>query len=207
MIEIILARHGKTENNELGILQGTLDTKLNLEGLRDAKNLAKHLKKIYFDTVFSSDLLRAMQCSNEIIKYQRNKKIIKEPLLRERFFGEHQGVKITDLGYKDLSYPEMCKHLYECSCPNGESNTDLVGRINIFLDKLKKYDNEKILIVTHGGVVMLMLNQILKEKIIFENARKHKNGYVSYLKLDPELNVVNSLLNVHCSNLEKYIKN
>jgi alpha-ribazole phosphatase len=203
MIEFIFVRHGETDKNKEGILQGHLDIPLNKKGIGEAVELGKFLGQLKFDLIFSSDLTRALQCAKEIQKNFPYIEIKKEPLLRERFFGEHQGKRLTDLGYKDVSYGEMVKHLYECECPRGESNMLLLGRIKRFLvsEKLKN----KNLVVTHGGVVMLTLNYLLKEKIRFENNRQHKNGYVSYLKLDDDFKVVDSLVNVHVSEVVDYL--
>ena len=204
MIELVFARHGETENNKNGILMGQLDSPLNENGLREAEELAESLKKFKFDVILTSDLKRAMQCCEKISNVFPAVKVIEVPLLRERYFGEHQGKKLTDVGYADLTYPTMCRHLYECDCPDGETNKKLLKRIEKFLRKcIVSYQNKRILVVTHGGVIMLALNLVLGEEIKFENSRKHKNGYVSYIKMEDNLEVVDSLINVHCSELVK----
>ena len=143
MTEIIFALHGKTDNNDLGILQGHLDSPLNEEGLRDARKLASEIAKIDFDILISSDLQRAKDCANRIAK-ETGKRIFIEPLLRERSMGVHQGVKITDIGYNNLSYNEMVRHLYECDCPCGENNLDLIDRVKKFLEKVSKIRINKV---------------------------------------------------------------
>jgi len=206
MTEIIFIRHGKTENNGFGILQGWKDTPLNQEGMKDAEELAKYLSQIEFDFLISSDLQRAHDCALKIAK-KTNKPIIKDSSLRERFFGQHQGIKITDIGYKDASYPEMCKHFYECDCPGGETHQDLNGRLEEFLKSLlKKYPNKRIVVTSHGGVIMLLLNKIFCEKIQIENAKMHKNGQVSYLKFGDDGKVKKSLIAIPVSELVEHLK-
>ncbi len=52
-----LVRHGETEYNVKGIIQGQSDSPLTRKGIDETKKLAKNLKGIKFDYIFSSDLL------------------------------------------------------------------------------------------------------------------------------------------------------
>ena len=80
-------------------------------------------------------------------------------------------------------------------------------RIKQFLKKLvKEHSGKRMLVITHGGFIMLAINHLLKEEIKLENARQHKNGYVSYFKLDNNLNVIDSLIDVHASKVAGYLK-
>jgi bisphosphoglycerate-dependent phosphoglycerate mutase len=58
---IYIVRHGETEENRQGIIQGHLDSKLNATGLEQSEAVAKALQSIPFDTAWSSDLSRAAQ--------------------------------------------------------------------------------------------------------------------------------------------------
>ena len=58
---IYIIRHGETDENKQGILQGQLDTVLNVNGLRQAQQVAEALQSIQFDVAFSSDLERAVK--------------------------------------------------------------------------------------------------------------------------------------------------
>ena len=62
MLTFYLVRHGNTEYNRKGIMQGQIDTALTDEGIKNAKIVSEKLKKmkdVKFDYVFSSDLGRA----------------------------------------------------------------------------------------------------------------------------------------------------
>ncbi|MBS3085503.1 histidine phosphatase family protein [Candidatus Pacearchaeota archaeon] len=205
--EIIFVRHGETQNNKEGILQGHSDIPLNEQGFKEAEELALFLKDIKTDLIISSDLPRAMQCAKRIAWGNPHLAIIEEPLLREKYFGKHQGVSVLELGYPSIDYYNLTKHLYECNCPDGESNEQLSERIKQFLKKLvKEHSGKRMLVITHGGFIMLAINHLLKEEIKLENARQHKNGYVSYFKLDNNLNVIDSLIDVHASKVAGYLK-
>jgi len=202
LIELTFVRHGETEKNIRGILQGRLDIPLNERGLQEAEELSQCLRWLKFDVIFSSDLRRAVQCANKIAKYFPSAEYIKEPLLRERFFGEHQNKKLTDVGYENLEYITMVKHLYECKCPKGETNKEVIERIKIFINAcLGSCHGKKVLVVTHGGIIMLALNYIFDEVPKFRNRRIHSNGFVSYIKINEKLEVFDSLINVSCKSL------
>lgn len=57
--KIYIIRHGETQENRDGIIQGQRDTKLNEQGRKQAVLLGEGLKDVKFDTAYSSDLSRA----------------------------------------------------------------------------------------------------------------------------------------------------
>ena len=85
-----LVRHGETDWNKEGILQGQTDTLLNDLGVVQAKEAAELLKNVTFDLAFSSDLLRAKHTA-EIIASEHNLTVETTKLLRERNFGSLTG--------------------------------------------------------------------------------------------------------------------
>lgn len=60
---VYLVRHGETDANRAGIIQGQLDTPLNDHGKEQARQLGVALHSTSFDAVFSSDLQRATAVS------------------------------------------------------------------------------------------------------------------------------------------------
>ena len=59
--KIYFIRHGETDENRQGLIQGHLDTDLNAIGLEQSEVVAKELRSLPFDAGFSSDLKRAMK--------------------------------------------------------------------------------------------------------------------------------------------------
>ena len=58
---IYVIRHGQTDLNKVGRMQGRLDLPLNEYGIKQAENLRDKIKDIKFDYVFSSPQERAIQ--------------------------------------------------------------------------------------------------------------------------------------------------
>ncbi len=92
---IYAIRHGQTDWNKEGIIQGGgSNCPLNEEGLKQAKILAEKLKNFHITKIYSSDLLRAKQTTEEINKILKVK-VVYSPLLRETNYGEVEGKKIS----------------------------------------------------------------------------------------------------------------
>lgn len=58
-LRIYLVRHGETDANRKGVIQGQLDTQLNELGKRQAELVALRLRSISLDVALTSDLSRA----------------------------------------------------------------------------------------------------------------------------------------------------
>ena len=60
---VYLIRHGETDANRNGIIQGQADTVLNATGQEQGRLVAKALGRVPFEVAFSSDLVRASKVS------------------------------------------------------------------------------------------------------------------------------------------------
>ena len=61
VVTVYLVRHGETQENREGIMQGHLDTELNAAGLDQARRTADALDRVHFAAAHSSDLARAVK--------------------------------------------------------------------------------------------------------------------------------------------------
>lgn len=100
---LYIVRHGETNWNVMGRIQGQSDSELTEKGIQDTKILARRLKDIHFDAIFSSDLSRASKTA-ELIRLDRDLAIETHEALRERTFGIHDGDYSSDytLAIQDL---------------------------------------------------------------------------------------------------------
>ncbi len=79
---IYLVRHGESEANRQGVIAAKTSP-LSARGIRQAQILAGRLVSEYIDLIMFSDALRAKQTAR-IINKRLRKKLILEPLLREK---------------------------------------------------------------------------------------------------------------------------
>ena len=88
---LTLVRHGETQWNAAGRIQGHLDIPLNATGLAQAAAIGERLGGEAFDAILSSDLERALQTVRPIVRHSEQT-LIREARLRERHLGVLQGL-------------------------------------------------------------------------------------------------------------------
>ena len=142
---IYFVRHGQTDSNVNGIIQGQLDSPLNDEGLRQALITANKLKGIKIEVIYSSPLKRAYRTSEEINKFHKVD-IILEDRIKEQNAGSATGSKYSDATKEEIEDFMNNPHKY-----GAESFQDLYNR-NIEFYKSIEDSNQNILIVSHSGV-------------------------------------------------------
>ncbi|MED4533143.1 histidine phosphatase family protein [Metabacillus fastidiosus] len=159
MISILyLVRHGETEWNHIGKIQGHMNIPLNETGRYQAKQLANALADSGISKIYSSDLQRAYETASIIAKELNIQEVIKCPLLRERSFGSFEGMELkqllaeipdyeTNWGIVDNSIIESLEALRKRS----------VSRI---MDIVIESEGEKIIIVSHGAFINAFLYDI-----------------------------------------------
>lgn len=92
-MKLYIVRHGKTDWNIMGLLQGQTNIELNEEGINDARKLSKEINLNEIDLCISSSLERAKQTA-EILTNNKIK-IIYDNMIVERGFGDYEGKKIN----------------------------------------------------------------------------------------------------------------
>lgn len=162
---LYLVRHGQTDWNANSLTQGQVDIPLNNEGIKQAKTLGESLRKINFDAVFSSDLVRAQKTA-EIITLERKMAVETTKLLRERNFGELDG-KAEHLMKKFydtwivLSREERRKYR---PYKDYETDEEVTGRFITFLrETAVMFSGKTVLIVCHGSMLRTLLNHLTEE--------------------------------------------
>ncbi len=153
-MKLLAVRHGQTDYNKKHIVQGTIDTVLNAEGISQALNTKDILKNINIDICFTSPLKRALKTASIICDNKIEVKI--DNRLKERFQGLIQGRENRNIDYSALWDFEADRALYEM-----ELARDVKKRLLSFLDDLKEeYSDKTILVVTHHPILKA-LNYII----------------------------------------------
>lgn len=152
MTTIGLIRHGSTEWNHLGKLQGQLDTELTDEGRAQARLLGKRLRHEGWLSIICSDLWRAKETAMLISEESGIPIHSFDPRLRERSFGLAEGTTHEERAER------WGPHWKQLDL-GGESDDQLWSR---WLDMLEEITisfppNEKILLVTHGSYIAQIL--------------------------------------------------
>jgi broad specificity phosphatase PhoE len=163
---IYMVRHGETDHNINGIIQGQIDTELNAQGVEQATQAGKRLAPINFDAVFASDLLRAKRTA-EIIVAEKQLAVNTTQLLRERHYGKYEGKSV--LAYREenkellVELEKMAKEQrreYKFDAEY-ESDNQVAGRLLTFLREVAiTYAGKTVLMVSHGGAMRILLEHL-----------------------------------------------
>lgn len=166
-MRLIAVRHGETEENASGILQGHLPGELTDKGKEQVKKLAERLKDETIDHIFASDLARTRDTARAIAQFHEAPLEFRKEL-RERHMGQLTGQHHT-LIEKEREEKKVARHEYRPA--GGESYRDMRQRLSQFLEELKEnYPDKNILLVTHGGVNRVLIS-LLTDKSLEEAAQ------------------------------------
>lgn len=158
---IYLVRHGESVWNMQKVLQGQHNSPLTKKGSSQAALLAQKFKDIKFEAVLSSDLSRAQQTAY-VLLLKRRLAVLTTKALRERYFAKFEGKSAgTNKELRKLfaDYEAAPPHEKWTMKTGGiESDEELVGRaITLLREVAVAYAGKKVLVVTHGGLMHLVL--------------------------------------------------
>ena len=148
--------------------------------------------------MFSSDLNRAAQTADKIQKTLAipASSITKTPLLREINLGAGNG-KPRDWYNEHVAQPPKIYDPDFRSFPDAENDRELWNRLYDFYKQIISSDDEKIIIVSHGGALSFLVSMLMGDT--FEDTRKRKifghSGAVSRFVIQQDGSVEISYLN------------
>ena len=149
-MKILLTRHGQTDWNVLGKIQGCTDIELNETGIEQAKLEKEKLSNYDIDVIITSPLKRAKKTA-EIINEGRNIPIVESNSIKERCFGNFEGKTKEEFDFTKLWNYKIESTFKDAG--NLESVNEVFSRINNFFGDIKeRYKDKTVLLVTHNGV-------------------------------------------------------
>lgn len=155
MTTIALVRHGQTDWNLRGLIQGVTDNPLNATGRAQAVQAAELLQSdrwaLPWGGVVTSPLLRAAE-TGEVIATTLGLPVHDTvPGLTERDYGLAEGLEMVEAHviYPDRAYPES------------EPNTDVAARgVAALADLHARFTGEHLIAVAHGGLIQTLLSEL-----------------------------------------------
>jgi 2,3-bisphosphoglycerate-dependent phosphoglycerate mutase len=177
---ILLIRHGETDWNAAGRLQGHSDTPLNATGREQARRAAQRLAPEPVQGLYSSDLARAFETAT-IIGEVLGLPVVPSPPLRERCYGAWEGLTASEI---EARYPAQFlawrARVSDFAPPLGETRTELLNRALMELQAIaRRHPGEVVVVVTHGGLCYALVSHILgaidgdRREFTFPNASIH----------------------------------
>lgn len=155
-MRVTLVRHAEVEERYKNCYNGHNRIGLSENGEIQAKEVAKKLDVLKFDAVFCSDLRRA----KESIKHSVHAKdAIYTDKLREKSWGKHEGLSFDEIiAQGEIEYKDFLQWIDSL---DGEPHKEYVKRVEeFFLFFLPSLEKENILVVTHAGVIRVLMSII-----------------------------------------------
>ena len=186
--QVCVARHGETDWNIAGILQGWIDVTINDEGRRQAHEMAARFAASGFSGVYSSPLRRALETAEIICRTLRLAPPVCHDGFKERNFGVIQGVPKAQLA--ELN-PALLQQILQrnpaCCFEQGESMDHFASRVlDAVMSIAAGHSGERVLVITHGWVMDVITRQIGKLPRSAVLNMKRKNGECLWLEVTRE---------------------
>lgn len=187
MTRIVAVRHGETDWNREGRMQGWAPVPLNETGREQAKATGRWLDERYqFDRVYGSDLLRTRETADLLGDSIGELPTEFEPAWRERALGLYQGLTREDIEarFPEFGLNEAAYEAIEATPEGGESLRTVEARVTNRFEELANGSDEEILVVTHGGPLCILLGYV-KGMSLTESLTDHHLDNCAIAEFEP----------------------
>ena len=180
---LFIARHGETDYNINGLLQGRgINAPLNEIGRNQAERLAGYLKNYPTDKLISSSLERSFQTA-QFVQQLNGLEIEQNPDLDEMHFGDFEGKPFGEVDHEIKRLDEAWRSGdVSLKIPGGESPLETFERadcaVRSYTEKIKQ---GTLTIVIHGRLIRILLSEWLGFGLKNMHKIEHNNGGVNQL--------------------------
>ena len=155
MTDVYLVRHGETNYNQAGRLQGHLPSYLTVKGQQQAQAVAGFFAHLPCARLISSDLRRCIETS-QIISATVNLQPEFDTRLRELALGDAEGVHRDEALDKFPNLADLWDYPERPPAPNSETPACLQQRITDFISGGLTPEAHPIIVVSHAGPILTM---------------------------------------------------
>lgn len=165
---VFIFRHGETDWNKAGRMQGHTDIDLNETGRQQALALQDYFKKNPVDVFLASDLKRAQETA-KIARGDLKVPLEIDPLHRETLLGDAEGLTREEIEQKIApdAWERWVAHEpvdWHFKFPNGESKHEHMNRVHTaLLAYLKKTPYTRIAMCSHGGSMRRLIHAVRQD--------------------------------------------
>jgi broad specificity phosphatase PhoE len=170
-MEILFVRHGESEGNAEGRMQGHSDYPLSPRGTEQARVLGNWLarRRIEWHAAYASPLARARQTADLITGITGQPPAASEPDLAELRAGQLEGLTRAEMLERHPTFLERTVgQLGDFSEFGGEGYDDVQARARRLLAKIERAHREReerVLLVAHGGINFQLLKLLICEPV------------------------------------------
>jgi broad specificity phosphatase PhoE len=161
---LVLLRHGQTDYNVAGRMQGHLDSMLTESGLAQAATVAPEIARLAPERVISSDLRRAVDTA-DVVGAASGQPVKLDPRLRETHLGEWQGLSVAEIEQAWPGAIATWRSDPTWAPPGGESRLEVVRRSHPVVEELDEEfassSESTVVLVAHGGLIAGLVSGLL----------------------------------------------
>lgn len=182
-IRLFIARHGETDYNKWGLLQGRgIDQPLNKTGETQAQLLADYLVNYKAEKLISSSLTRAWQTAS-FYGNRTDLRIHKNSGLDEMDFGDYEGISMREIASElDELQNSWMKGDVSLRVPGGESPRETFERADTAARTYLDSSNSDIqVMIIHGRLIRILLSVWLGYGLKNMHKIEHENGAVNQI--------------------------
>ena len=158
-MKLLLVRHGESEGNAAGFVQGHLDFGLTALGRAQAEATAERLRALKVDRLVSSPLKRAFETAS-VIAAAVGLAIESEPGLMEYDMGAASGLTGPQIREKFPHVVDAWRKGLRPQFPGEEGRDEFHARVNAVLQRFAG-TGQSIVAVAHGGVISGICYEVL----------------------------------------------
>lgn len=184
--DIYLIRHGETDYNRLGVVQGSgIDADLNALGRQQAAAFFNHYQDLPIDKIYTSALKRTHQSVHGFI--EKGLPWEQHPGLNEISWGIREGRTPNnedDQYYRNLVRTWREGHVHIPS-EEGESPMEILDKQKPVVDLILSRPEERhILIAMHGRAMRVLLTHLFEKPLKDMDVFRHQNLCLYHLQYD-----------------------
>ncbi len=174
--KIYLVRHGQTDFNLQGVVQGSgIDAPINETGKAQAKAFFKAYQNVVFDQVYFTGLIRTRQSIQGFLDLGIPSRSL--PDLNEISWGKYEGTPMSP--EEDRYYQHMLSQWQlgnlDYAIEGGESPNEVAVRMKRGIEEVLNGPGETVLVCMHGRAMRIFLSIILNYDLRYMDAFEHQN--------------------------------
>ncbi len=189
--KIYLVRHGQTDFNLKGVVQGSgIDAPINAMGRSQANSFFETYREIEFDQLYHTALIRTQQSIQQFVDLGIPTKAL--PELNEISWGDYEGTPMTpEEGeyYKHMLHQWQQGNL-DYAIAGGESPNKVAERMRRGIEIILNGPGETILVCMHGRAMRIFLSLILNYDLRYMDQFEHANLCLYLLEQLPDQSFV-----------------
>lgn len=185
--KIYLVRHGQTDFNLQGVVQGSgIDAPINETGKAQAAAFFESYKSVPFDQVYHTVLIRTKQSIQHFIDLGIPTRAL--PELNEISWGDYEGTPMTP---EEGEYYQHMLHQWQLgnldyAIAGGESPNKVAERMRRGIEIILNGPGQNVLVCMHGRAMRIFLSLILNYDMRYMDQFEHHNLCLYQLEQIPD---------------------